>query len=189
MKILWIDVETTGINPWVNDIHQLAGIIEIDGQIKEEFDIKCQPFNWNDISNEALELGNLTIETLRSHQPPKQAHKQLCGILGKYIDKFDKTDKAYIGAYNGTFDTAFLASFFQKCGDKYYGSWTNHRLLDPLPIVRMLEYQGICQIEKHDLATVCQHFGIELDQAHNALSDIRATRALWVLLADRYIVK
>jgi len=37
MKLLFLDVETTGVDNSKNGIIQLSGIIEIDGVIKEEF--------------------------------------------------------------------------------------------------------------------------------------------------------
>ncbi len=33
MKILYYDLETTGVKYWKNGIHQIAGMVEIDGEI------------------------------------------------------------------------------------------------------------------------------------------------------------
>lgn len=43
IKILFFDCETTGIDPKKNAIHQLSGIMDIDGIIKETFDYKIKP--------------------------------------------------------------------------------------------------------------------------------------------------
>lgn len=43
MKLFYYDLETTGTNYWQHSIHQIAGIIEIDGIEKERFEINLQP--------------------------------------------------------------------------------------------------------------------------------------------------
>ena len=62
MKILWTDTETSGLNSKENDILTLAGIIEIDNEVKEEFYLEIQPFNYDNISKQALEVNKLTLE-------------------------------------------------------------------------------------------------------------------------------
>ena len=37
MRILYVDVETTGLVPGKNDIVQISGLIEINKEVKEEF--------------------------------------------------------------------------------------------------------------------------------------------------------
>ena len=43
-KLFIFDIETTGVKYWKNGIHQISGIILIDGEVKEEFNFKVQPF-------------------------------------------------------------------------------------------------------------------------------------------------
>lgn len=40
MKLLYIDTETTGVDPMQNGIVQISGCIEVDGELKEEFDLR-----------------------------------------------------------------------------------------------------------------------------------------------------
>lgn len=37
MKQIFYDLETTGTKYWRNGIHQLSGLVVIDGEVKEEF--------------------------------------------------------------------------------------------------------------------------------------------------------
>lgn len=39
-KLLFFDLETTGVKFWRNGIHQIGGIVDIDGQETERFDIR-----------------------------------------------------------------------------------------------------------------------------------------------------
>lgn len=42
-KLLFFDLETTGVKFWRNGIHQIGGIVDIDGQEVERFDIRLAP--------------------------------------------------------------------------------------------------------------------------------------------------
>jgi len=188
MKIIYLDTETTGVDPKVNDIIQLAGIVEIDGQEMDTIELKVQPFDYNNISPEALQVNGITLEQLRTFMPPKEGHGQLTRFLGKFINKFDKLDKFTIAGQKVDFDAGFLREFFFKAGDQYYGSWFNYRHVDLLAFTRLLRYAGRLTIENDKLTTVAEHFGVSLN-AHDALEDIRATRELLKMLIDRYLVK
>ena len=73
----------------------------------------------------------------------------------------------------------FLKAFWVKNGDVYFGSWFNGRHVDPLQILIWQDWLGQLSLPDYKLATVCRHYGIELgDQAHDALADVRAARAL-----------
>lgn len=176
-KVLYFDVETTGRNWHLNDITQLGVIIEVNGEIVDERDIRCQPFNWDNIEDEALQVTGVTKEQLAEFQEPHEAYKEFIELLGKYVDKFDREDKFYPAGYNVEFDLNFLSSFFRKNKDVYLGSWINWRKLDPLPLLFAMEYKGEIKLENYKLETVANHFGIEL-QAHDAFSDILATRKI-----------
>jgi len=174
VKVLYFDTETTGLDPVKNDIVQLSGAIEVDGKIKESFDIKMQPHSYNNVSKEALEVHDMSLDTIKTFQPPLKGYYEFTGILKKYIEKFNKEDKLYPAGYNVGFDVNVLAEFFKKCNDKYLGSWWNWKAIDPLPVLRWMDMKGVLSLENYKLETVCKHFGIPIT-AHDAMSDIMAT--------------
>ncbi len=177
-KIFWFDVETTGLDSSINEIIQLACIIEVDGIVKERKEWKVRPNDFNNINPEALQVTGFTIEQLKLFPESKFVFLEFIKFLDKYIDKFDRSDKFSIGAYNGKFDCDFLQNFFKKHNHKYYGSYFNYKLIDPLAIVRWLEYnQKLTGLENNKLETLARHFDIKID-AHDALSDIEATMVL-----------
>lgn len=177
MKVLYFDTETTGIDPLKNDIVQLSGMIEIDGKIVEQFNMRCQPFNYENIDAKALEVTGNTIDGFKQEQTPKEMYKKFIQILSKHVDKFNKKDKMYVAGYNVRFDMEFLRCFFVKNGDGYFGSWFNWRVIDALPFMHVLDFVGYCSLSDYKLGTVCNDFGIEID-AHDAFSDIKATHEL-----------
>jgi DNA polymerase-3 subunit epsilon len=184
-KILWFDTETTGLDPVKNDIIQLAGIVEIDGKEVGTFDYKCQPFDYTTIQQDALDTHGMTLEQIKTFEVPGQIQYNFTKMLAQYCDKFDKTDKFYPGGYNCKFDIDFLAQWFKKCGDSYLGSWINWRALDPLPLLYLADYRGEISLPDYKLATTTKHYGVDLFSAHDALSDVRATRTLWHKLTDK----
>jgi DNA polymerase III subunit epsilon len=187
-KVFWFDVETTGLDPLENDIIQLAFLIEINGEIIERHNLLMHPFNEKNISLEALQKQKRTLEEIRTYPNPREVYKKFINIIEKYVDRYDPSDKFHNAGYNSKFDMDFLRQFFIKNGDVYFGSWFNYKGLDPLPVLHLLDGLGYLSISNYQLETVCSHFNIPLD-AHDALNDINATRALMKLLCSNFIVK
>lgn len=184
-KILYFDVETTGLDPVKNAIIQ---IVVIDGKVADEFEFKVAPFPDDEISQEALDVHGYSADEIKEFDPPGVVYLQLLNLFSRFVDKYDKFDKMTPAGYNVRFDMDFLKNFFLKNGDVYFGSWLNWKMIDPLPILHFIDFAGGISLPDYKLATVCAHFGIEI-QAHDALSDIRATRQLISLLFRTFFKK
>ena len=177
-KILYIDVETTGVEPGRHGIIQLAALMDIGGEIADTFNLKFQPHEGAEINPDALKITGTDPEELKTRTTSSDACREFLRFLGKHIGKYDKEDKAYPAGYNVAFDLAFLDAWLRHHGNKYgSGTYQNWKMLDPLPLCRIWDYQGTLALWDYKLQTVCNHFGIALD-AHDALSDIMATRTL-----------
>lgn len=178
MKIFNYDLETTGTNPGKNGIHQIAGIIIIDGKEKERFEIKVRPNPKAIIEPEALAVSNVTVEEIMAYQSFEEGYKQLIAILNKYISKYDKKDKFFSLGYNiASFDDNFLRGFFIQNGDNYFGSYFWADVLD----VRVLAIRQLMpvrsQMENFKLMTVARQMGIDIEEAklHDAVYDCDVT--------------
>lgn len=177
-KIFAYDLETTGTNPGKHGIHQIAGIILIEGKEKERFEIKVRPNPKADIDPEALKVAGVTLEQIMAYPPMEEGYRQLVAILGKHVSKFNKQDKfALLGYNNAGFDDNFLRGLFLQNGDQYFGSffWA-----DPLD-VRVLAMRQLLPIrhtmENFKLMTVARQMGIEIDESklHDAVYDVEVT--------------
>ena len=199
-KILWFDCETTGLDPNRHGLIQLAMLMDIDGEIVDECQINIQPFDDDmmliglaDVANnpqniswieskdtyaDAFTPTGVTFKDIANFQKPYSASKQINNFLLKHISKFDKADKAYIGGYNVPFDIAFLSKFYEKCGDKYLGSYINWKQIDVRAMIYMLDYHDRIRLDNYKLSSVCENGGIELE-ANNPMSDIKATREVF----------
>ena len=187
VKICWIDVETTGLDPVKNGLVQIAALVEIDGTIQEEFCEYIRPFRRDVISDKALEVNKLTRKQLKDFPEPEDVHRQLVVILDKYVDRFDKTDKFFFGGYNAqAFDAPFMRSWFHKNGDTYYGSYFFSNTMDVLPLASYTLRKRRPWMLNFKLETVASTVGIDVDksQTHHALYDIMLTRAIYQTLTQ-----
>jgi DNA polymerase-3 subunit epsilon len=183
MKILYLDIETTGLDKDIHSIIQISGIIEINGEMKEHFDLHCRPEG--EIDDQALEITQKTLEELETYPDPVEAYNELIRIFGTYINKFNKEDKFIMVGQNVSFDLDFLNTFFLKHDDPYLGSYLNFRKkIDLLYLSQYCGYRGFIDVPNYKLTTLAEYFKVPLD-GHNALNDINCTRKLLKLLDEK----
>lgn len=183
MKYIFLDTETTGTDPVKNGIIQLSGIVVVDqnGDKKEEpFDLKMQPFPADEIDDRALQVSGTTREELATRMLCFDGHKKFCALLGRHINKFDTTDKAWMVGYNVHFDDDMLRSWFQKAGDKYFGSWFWWPPIDVAVIAALKLWDSRAEMPDFKQGTVARALGIEVDETrlHDALYDVGICRAI-----------
>ena len=188
-KLLFFDVETSGLDAKINDILTLAMLIEIDGEVKEEHYLEIQPFNYDNISKEALEVNGLKLEQIKKFMTPQEAYRKIVSIFSKYINRYNKTDKFIAVGYNTAFDMGFLNEFFLKNGNKYFGAFVDYHYIDPMQFINYMRFKKVINIENCKLVTASKEFGIDLSNAHNAMADIKATRELFYKIDKRIEVK
>ena len=191
MKILFCDTETTGVNPWSNGIHQLSGIIEIDGVEKESFDFAIKPFLTDKIEIPALKVSNVTTDQIIQYPDPQFVYGAFTGLLGKYVNKFDKTDKFFFCGYNSTFDVNMLQEFFRKNNDMYFGSWFWNPSIDIFQLVNYrisIVDKNRLKVPNMKLKDAAEYLGIDTTEynLHNALDDIRLTREVYRLISEGF---
>ena len=177
-KIAWIDTETTGINFKDSAILQLAVLIEIDKKIVEEFSINMQPHEDATIAPAALRVHGITHVQWEHFDLPTIGLHKLRQQLGKHVNKYNKNDKFVVAGYNVNFDVQMLRSIFLRDGDKFFGSWFFWPVIDVQTYVAEAIISQNLNLVNYKLGTVCKHYGIDIE-AHEALSDITATRNLY----------
>ena len=188
-KIFWYDIESGGLNFLENPILSLSGIIEIDGKIIDQINLKMKPFQGDKIVQEALDINGFSIEQIKTFDDPKIAFNKLINFLSKYINRYDKKDKLTLAGYNIIkFDIPFLEQLFKKCNDKYFGSWVNGEPIDVYQIVIMMKRMKFLELEGAKLEIVADNLDISL-KAHDAKEDILETREIYYKLMDKIKVK
>jgi len=182
MKLLFFDLETTGLNPAKNGIHQISGEIVIDGESKEKFDFRVQPNPKCLIEQKALDVAGVTKEQVLGYEPMGTVYNKFVKMLNKYVDKFDKKDKFFLVGYNNAaFDNPFLRGFFLQNGDNYFGSWFWSSSLDVMVLAVRVIADRRKEMKNFKLATVAEFLGIEVKEEllHDAYYDIYLTKAVY----------
>jgi DNA polymerase III subunit epsilon len=177
-KLLWIDIESSGLIPEKHGIIQIAGIIEIQGKVKEKFMLLNNCSN-KEISDDALKINGYTRQQIATFPAPKETYGKLIEIFGKYVDKYDKLDKFIAAGQQVDFDINFLLQFFKDSGDNYFFSWVESRArLDTKYILTFLQDRGkIPMLENSKNITISKYFGRDVIGAHDAMVDIELTLA------------
>lgn len=199
IKIMYFDLETVTLDnvPESCAFFQLAGMIEVDGEVVETFDFNLNPNNEFDYDKECLAFNNITEEDLKKYPSHEKVYDQFIELLAQHINKFDKTDKLHVIGYNNvSFDNPKLREWFQGMDKrreaKYntYGSYFWANSIDTFILLSLMFIKYRDLFVNFKLATVaakCSQMGLidekysDDAQWHNAMTDISATRDLFHL--------
>lgn len=183
MKLLFLDTETTGTNPKENGIIQIAGIIDINGKVEREFNFNVRPFPGKIITEEALCVTKKTREQIAAYPEPSKVYIDLVNIFGEFVDKYDKRDKFYLVGQNCGFDYDFMNVWFQDNRDQFLYAYIYYYKIDLIQVASLFRTAGLLTADKMKLIDLANFFKIDL-QAHDAMSDIRATREIYYKLVE-----
>lgn len=183
-KLAFIDVETTGLDPYFNGIHQLALLLEVDGVVVEEKSWNIKPFERDRIDPKALAVSGRTEEDFLKFPVPQLIHSDLLTCLKKYVDPYRKTDKFWFIGYNALFDYQFLRKWFEKLGDKFCGSFFWHPPLDVMTLMGFHLMESRPEMKDFKLKTVAEEMAIDVEDGrfHDALFDVAITRELFHMM-------
>lgn len=180
-KILFYDVETTGLDSKIHGIHQISGYFDIDGQIMTEFNFNIKPAEHLVIDDEALKIAGVSRSMLETYPSEGEIYRQFVKLLSYHINKYDKQDKAFLAGYNVHFDNGFLRAFFERNKDQYFGSWFWSNPIDVMVIATDFLIDRRSSMFNFKLLTVAQEiFGIvDESKLHNAMYDVELTRNIY----------
>ena len=187
---IFYDVETTGANPNKHSLHQVAGLIEVGEQVVDEFNIYSRPHPKAILEPEALRVCKITEAELWAYPAMEDAKNEFCRTIAKYVNKYDKREKAYLIGYNNYgFDDKFLRMWFILCGDNYFGSWFWSDSRDTMALASEYLEPRRPSMPNFQLHTVAQTLGLEVDESklHDASYDVLLTRQIYRIVTGREI--
>jgi len=161
-----VDFETTGLDPSTDRILQVAAlVVDADGAVVDSFDTIVKPQNPDEFENSAAHVNGISDEQVLSGMPLKEALERVWSMSrGRWFT-----------AHNARFDIGFLHAESARVGiEDTLETW-----IDTLALARSIDTE---HTRRHSLSALCEHYGIERERAHEALSDARATAELLVHL-------
>lgn len=180
IKRLFIDTETTGLDPKQHGLVQVAGIVDINGQVEEEFDFTLKPIDGKLFETRALEVNGLDMNVINGYKPSDTVFHLFRQLIKRYIDQYNPKDKFTFLAYNAPFDVGFIRQWFLDHNDKYYGSVFFRYPIDVASIAMEALIDKRHEMPNDKLETVMKYFDVSAEgKLHDARTDIIATREVY----------
>jgi DNA polymerase III epsilon subunit-like protein len=164
MKLAFIDIETTGLNPGYHQIIEIAIITEIDGKT----DVYCTKIKPNDIhraDKKALQINGYNeiewIDAPYDYEVVDEIAEKLngCTLVG----------------HNVQFDHEFIEDLCWRHKVKLN---CRHRMIDTIT----LAHEHLYFVRSHSLSSLRQCFGMSVYGSHRALKDCHDMRLIYYKL-------
>lgn len=189
MKLLFFDLETTGTLVSRHGIHQISGMVVVDGTVMETFNYHVQPNPKATVEQAALDVAGVTAEQIAAYPPMGQIYAAFVAMLAKYVDRYNKGDKFFlVGFNNASFDNQFLRAWFIQNGDKFFGSWFWSNCIDVMVMATPYLADLRPSMENFKQGTVAKTLGVNVDDSrlHDALYDIEVCKAIYDTVCGKY---
>ena len=179
MSVAFLDFETSGFNPYHDDIIEIA--IKLMNSDKS-YSTLVYPQSNECISQRITAVTSITNELIQKEGIPwLDAFTELNDFL-KGIIKNSPDGKLYIIAHNGeTFDFLFLKRIFDELNKH------DIKTINPKNIVyidSLLFARRLLKRESYKQETLCKTYNINTKGNHRALNDVRALEELYTKLCE-----
>ncbi|MBI4068117.1 3'-5' exonuclease [Candidatus Kaiserbacteria bacterium] len=169
--LVFIDLETTGLSPFVHDIIEIAYLVVHHQTLKieKEFTAKIAPAHLERADADALTLVGYTEEEW----------KQALSLSDVLAQLSTDASKAIPVGHVVHFDLMFLWKAYADCGLEYP---LDYHYLDTVSLAyAKLQENAPTHM---GLTTLCKIFQIKRERAHRAMDDIKATYELFKKLVS-----
>lgn len=156
-----VDLETTGLEPNLDCIVEIAAVKVLNGEIVDEKTTLLNPGVF--VPQVTTDITGITTEMLRGQPRFEDVIDDFLGFMG--------TDSVFV-AHNVEFDSGFFNSHLRRM--------QRSELPNPYLCTFKLAKVVHPNLSKYGLGNLSEVFGIELPVAHRAIHDARATAQLFV---------
>jgi DNA polymerase-3 subunit epsilon len=195
MIIVFLDTETSGTDPNKHEIIQI-GAVACDFSLRDwllpdTLELKLQ-FSLSDANPDALEMNSYDQELWEKEAlDPRKAHRIFQSWLNRYRTETKisaRTGNPYqvarIGGHRADFDRKFIDQWYDDMG---MFCPIDYLCLDTLQLALWFEHAYPTRTSPDDfkLTTLCEYYGLDLSDAHDALADATASAYLAHTLLQR----
>jgi len=198
MNYLVFDLETTGTEPMLHGIHQIAGRIvkeEKPGVLKltSKFVYNVRPLPDVEMDPEALKAGKVTEKEMKKYPKAETVFNHIHDLLR---GEQDGERYVLVGYYNMHLDNPFFRLWWDQMSKKKSGTMVtnpygfntmfHNASIDVASLAAYALRDKIRTIRNWKLATVAEYMGIAIDEEdlHNAeydawVTDLLFQRLMW----------
>ena len=160
------DIETTGFDPEKQDKITEIAICKVKGdKIIDEYTTFINP--QRNIPQNVQQLTHITDEMVKDAPTIEEALPEIMDFI----------EGSILIAHNSDFDISFMNYFIEREG---FGPRFNNLIIDTLMVARELYYY----LPNKKLGTIVEDLGIELEGAHRAINDTRATAKMFIKMIE-----
>lgn len=165
-KLLWIDVETTGLDENIHDVIEIGAILTdaFGTRLRPEMDVKVQPVNIQAAIPEALRINGYTPEAWGDSVSVREAATKLRGMAADAI----------LAGWNVAFDSRFVSAMVRSLGLE--PTWDYHTV----DVFSLAWPRLVVGDDGLKMTTACRLLGVpEEPRPHRAISGARTALALY----------
>ncbi len=156
------DVETTGLNPFQDEIIEIGAVKIVNGNIIEQFQTLIHP--QNEIPEEITNITTITNDMVKDSPDGEKV----------ILDFYKFCENCILVGYNISFDYAFISNLIKKVGLSF-----DNELIDALVLAKEKLY-----LPRYKLINVVEALKLKLNNAHRALADAVATAQVFLKLNE-----
>ena len=177
----FFDVETTGVNPRRNSIHQISFLVEVAGEVVERRNFHIRPHPKAEIEEAALQIAGKTKEELLSYPEMGVAFPEIMKFVTRYVSPYEKERVYLVGFNNRRFDDDFFKTLFELCGNTYFFAYFWPDTLDALVLASQYLIDRRVNMPSFKLKHVAIELGLVIDpeRLHDAAYGVEVTRQIY----------
>jgi DNA polymerase III epsilon subunit family exonuclease len=160
LTLIFFDLETTGLNPDLDEVIEIGAIKVKNGEVIEHFHSFVRPHR--NIPSLVTNLTGITFEDVKDAPDPEEIRERLKKFLGGYP----------LIAHNVSFDRIFL--------EKFMGERLQNEFFDTLELSRIF-FPGL---QSHSLQNLVKTLSLKKEEAHRALSDTMMLFSLFKKISE-----
>lgn len=181
MRFMWIDTETTGIDTSDSAAFQVACVLVDNGQLICERCFFLNPLSETIKYHEgAGSVHGYSEEQIKAFPPEKEQVSRIATFFEEARELFEKdgskTERMIIAGYNVGFDIGHIKALLERNGYRLEDYFINVIADVFLQVKKAGVQKALPYLPDRKLGTVAKHLGVSLENAHDALADIEATR-------------